>query len=69
MRQGRWKLVSRHPGRWELYDMDADRSELHDLVDAYPDKVRELAGVYDVWAARCGVVDWDALQARRRNRR
>ncbi len=23
-------------------------------------------GVYDVWAARCGVVDWDELQRKRR---
>ena len=32
VRDGQWKLVSRHPGSWELYDMQRDRTELHDLA-------------------------------------
>jgi arylsulfatase len=61
VRQGNWKLVSQHPGAWELYDMDADRTELNDLGDRNPDKVKELAAVYEAWAARCGVVPWAEL--------
>jgi len=32
VRQGKWKLVSKHPGQWELYDIEADRTELTDLA-------------------------------------
>jgi arylsulfatase len=31
MRDGKWKLVSRHPDSWELYDLEADRTEINDL--------------------------------------
>ena len=58
VRQGKWKLVSRHPGNWELYDLEADRTELHDLAGANPEKVKELAAMYDAWAKRCGVLPW-----------
>lgn len=53
VRQGNWKLVAKHKV-WELYDMAADRSELHDLAGARPDKVAELAGIYNRWAKRVG---------------
>ncbi len=66
VRQDRWKLVSRHPGGWELYDMDEDRTELHDLSETNQDKVKELATIYDAWAARCGVVPWDDFPSRSR---
>lgn len=56
VRLQQWKLVSRYPGPWELYDMEADRTELHDLSHERPDKVKELAALYDQWAQRCGVV-------------
>ena len=36
VRQGKWKLVSKHPGGWELYDIDADRTEMHDLAAQNP---------------------------------
>ena len=58
VRQGRWKLVSRHPDKWELYDMAADRTEMHDLATANPAQTRELVEVYEAWAARCGVQPW-----------
>jgi arylsulfatase len=61
VRQGRWKLVSRHPGGWELYDLEADRTELSNLAEKHPDKVRELTVEHDQWARRCGVVPWDDL--------
>ncbi len=56
VRQGKWKLVAVRGGSWELYDLEADRTELHDLAGEMPDKVRELAALYDAWAERANVV-------------
>jgi arylsulfatase A-like enzyme len=61
VRKGNWKLVCKHPGPWELYDMTADRSELNDVAKANPDIVRELSGLYKVWAKRCDVLPWGQL--------
>ena len=58
VRQGRWKLVSRHPGGWELYDLEADRTELNNLSETYPQKVEQLKALYESWAARCDVQPW-----------
>jgi arylsulfatase len=58
VRQGKWKLVGRHRGPWELYDMEKDRTELTDLSHREPDKVSELATLYQRWAEHCGVVPW-----------
>jgi arylsulfatase A-like enzyme len=58
VRQGQWKLVSKHPGGWELYDMEADRTEMHDLAAKNPEKVQELKTLYEAWAVRCGVQPW-----------
>jgi arylsulfatase A-like enzyme len=58
VRQGKWKLVSKHPGGWELYDMDTDRTEMHDLAAKHPEKVQELKTLYETWAARYGVQPW-----------
>ncbi len=64
VRRGKWKLVSRRRGDWELYDLEADRTELNDLIAQYPDKAKELAGKYERWARRVGVVPWDELTAK-----
>ena len=58
VRDGRWKLVSKHPGRWELYDMVTDRTELNDLADRNKPVRDRLAGMYNEWAERCGVLPW-----------
>ncbi len=61
VRQGNWKLVSRHPEGWELYDLEADRSEIVNLAAGHPDKVKALASLYGRWAERCGVVPYEIL--------
>ena len=61
VRQGRWKLVSAVGERWELYDMEQDRTELNDLYNRNESKARELEGLYDRWAERCGVLPWNVI--------
>jgi arylsulfatase len=63
VREGRWKLVSRHNNRsqWELYDLEADRTELNDRAAANAAKTAELKSKWEAWAARVGVADWDVV--------
>lgn len=61
VREGKWKLVSRHPGEWELYDLEADRTELNNLADKHPDRVKAMVDKYQAWADRCGVLRWDQV--------
>jgi putative membrane-bound dehydrogenase-like protein len=58
VRDGKWKLVSRHPGPWELYDMEEDRTELHDLAAEQPMRVKEMTASWQAWAERVGVKPW-----------
>jgi arylsulfatase len=58
MRDGKWKLVSKHSGGWELYDMEADRPEQHSLAAKEPDRVREMSAQWETWAKRVGVEPW-----------
>lgn len=38
-------------GKWELYDLSKDPTEIHDLADQHPEKVAELAKLFDeFWA-------------------
>ena len=61
IRAGKWKLVSRFSDPWELHDMEADRTELNNLAGRMPEKVKELAELYEQWAKRCNVVPWQNL--------
>jgi arylsulfatase len=63
IRQGNWKLVSRHPDRWELYDLAADRSELTNLAEKDPKRVEQMTASYEKWAARAQVEPWAKVQA------
>lgn len=58
IRDGKWKLVSKHPGAWELYDLESDRTELNNLAPKFPEKARELAEKWERWAQRVGVHPW-----------
>jgi len=58
VRDGKWKLVSKHPGAWELYDIEADRTEMNNLAQQYPAIVDYLTRLYDEWAARSNVLPW-----------
>jgi len=64
VRQGRWKVVSKHPGDWELHDMERDRTEMHDLAAENPEKVRELTALHEIWRTRCGVQPWPLREPR-----
>lgn len=75
VRLGKWKLVSRWSrpkragewgGKWELYNIDADRTEMHDLSEEMPAKVAELAGLWQAWADRVGVVEWRSWDGAKR---
>jgi len=65
VRQGKWKIVSKHPDQWELYDIEADRTELTDLAEKHPEKVEQLKALYKSWAARCGVQPWPVRKKKR----
>lgn len=62
VRQGRWKLVARHPGEWELFDIEADRTEVNNLAAKEPKRLREMSALYDRWAARAHVEPWTKIQ-------
>jgi arylsulfatase len=68
VRAGRWKLVAVHRGPWELYDMERDRSDLEDLAAREPDRVRQMAALWEAYAARTGVEPWETVTPAKRRR-
>lgn len=67
VRVGDWKAVAPHGQEWELYNLADDRTETRNLAEKRPDKTRELAAIWQTWADRCGVWEWqDLLKHRRR---
>jgi arylsulfatase A-like enzyme len=53
----------RRTGPWELYDLANDRCELNDLARDERRRLRDLVEIYEDWAARTRVADWQDLQA------
>lgn len=69
VRKDDWKIVSTFPdNKWELYNMNDDRSELNDLSEVYPQKIEELAELYELWAKKSEVLRWDDVVKTRRKR-
>jgi arylsulfatase len=58
VRDGKWKLVSKHNQPWELYDIEADRSEQHDLSAKQPGRVNQMKLAYRLWTQEVGVAPW-----------
>ena len=59
VRDGAWKGVLKFKGPWELYNMDADRTEQRNLAAEQPEKMRELSGLWETWAAASFVDNWE----------
>jgi arylsulfatase A-like enzyme len=53
-RHGKWKIVS-EGDEWQLYDLENDRTELANLADKFPERVVEMAGMWETWAMRANV--------------
>jgi arylsulfatase len=56
IRQGNWKLV-RPAGEdhWELYNMQTDRTETANVADRHPERVAQLAALWNDWARQVEV--------------
>jgi len=52
VRLGKWKLVATAGRPWELYDMDTDRTETTDLAATMPERVQEMAALWQAYAER-----------------
>ncbi|MEN8864507.1 MAG: arylsulfatase [Akkermansiaceae bacterium] len=63
IRLGKWKLVAEKGGEWELYDLDADRIELNNLAKQQPGKLKEMLALYNLWAEKNWVTDWQKISA------
>lgn len=57
LRVGDWKITGLKDGRWELYDLAKDRAESRDLAAEKPEKLRELA---DLWEKQWAQIQDDA---------
>jgi arylsulfatase len=64
VRDGKWKLVAKENAAWELYDMEADRTEMNDLAAKFPEKAKELAAMWERWAARANVLPLGTWRAK-----
>jgi arylsulfatase A-like enzyme len=59
VRVGDWKLVKHNQGKArELYNLAQDIGESKDLAAANPDKLKELAAVWDRWNAELVPPAW-----------
>ena len=71
IRVGDWKLVrlsrgpqGEQPGPWELYHMATDRSEMHDLAAEKPEKVNQLAALWEKHAHRIQIYPYPEARQR-----
>ena len=61
VRIGDFKLVREFNKDWELYNIVEDRTELTDLAAADRKRVDSMKSIYESWACRTGVQDWNLL--------
>lgn len=47
IRLGNWKLVATKGQPWELYDLSTDRAEQNDLAGEHPDRVKQMAALWE----------------------
>lgn len=59
-----WKLVAKENKPWELYDISVDRIEAQDLSQEMPEKVEELAAMWETWAERANVLPLGAWKGK-----
>ncbi len=65
VRQGNYKIVSTYPNNvWALYNLNTDRTEERDLSQQQPQRVQQMAALYEIWANRAGVIPYDKLTKR-----
>ncbi|MBQ8455428.1 MAG: sulfatase-like hydrolase/transferase [Bacteroidaceae bacterium] len=55
VRKGNWRLTALANGGWQLFDLAHDLSETNNVAAEYPDKVRELKGLWNAWAKSVGL--------------
>ncbi len=55
VRKGNWRLTALASGGWQLFDLAHDLSETTNLAAEYPEKVRELKGLWNTWALSVGL--------------
>jgi len=53
VRAGSWKLVKYGNADWELYNLEEDRTELNNLALHHPQKVKQLAELWEDWWKKC----------------
>lgn len=65
VRHGKWKLSSEGTnqppwtGKWELYNIEEDRIEANNLAEKYPEKVKDMAEMWENWANENNVYPLD----------
>jgi len=66
---GKWKLVALSDQPWRLYDTVRDRTEQRDLAATQPERVRQLAAAWDLYAARANVLPLGGWKAPQRGKK
>ncbi len=61
-RRGRRVGAGCRVGPWELYDTTSDPTEVDDLSSREPGRAAAMMRMYDEYANRTGVIDWETIQ-------
>ena len=55
IRKGNWRLTALAGGGWQLFDLEHDLSETNNVAVEYPEKVREMKSLWNIWAKSVGL--------------